>query len=197
MASVSGEWTAAVAGRRAAQVLGLGPAARGGWWRETASEPLRSASRKAPMGHSDARADRWAAGGCGGQQIGGAWAARRIQMADGGALSSVLVHGLRVGSRLRLGQAVGGFTLDKLPERDILLVAGGTGLAPVKAIAEQVAELPDPPCVHLFFGARCAEGLRDLPDLEKMAASGPGLRSYPPYLMNLTTRAKEGSSPTS
>jgi NAD(P)H-flavin reductase/hemoglobin-like flavoprotein len=96
-----------------------------------------------------------------------------IQMTDGGALSSVLARGLRVGSRLRLGQAVGGFTLDKLPERDILLVAGGTGLAPVKAIAEQVAELPDPPRVHLFFGARRAEGLYDLPDLEKMAAQRP------------------------
>ena len=125
------------------------------------------------MGHSDARIYWWAAGESGGQQTGGAWAARRIQMTDGGALSSVLSRGLRVGSRLRLGQAVGGFTLDKLLERDILLVAGGTGLAPVKAIAEQVAELPDPPRVHLFFGARRAEGLYDLPDLEKMAAQRP------------------------
>ncbi len=102
-----------------------------------------------------------------------------VQMTDGGMLSSVLVRGLRVGSRLRLGQAVGGFTLDRLPERDILLVAGGTGLAPVKAIAEQVAELPAPPRVHLFLGARRAEGLYDLPDLEKMAAQLPWFAVVP------------------
>ena len=44
VASVSGEWTAAEAGRHAAQVLGLGPAACGAWWRETTSEQLRSAT---------------------------------------------------------------------------------------------------------------------------------------------------------
>ncbi len=71
MASVSGEWTAVVTGRRAAQVLGLGPAARGGWWRETASEPLKPASRKAPMGHPDTWAGRWAAGESRGQPTGG------------------------------------------------------------------------------------------------------------------------------
>ena len=71
MASVSGEWTVAVAGRRAAQVLGLGPAAHGGRWQETTSEQLRSAGRKALMGHPVARAGRWAAGESGGSPPGG------------------------------------------------------------------------------------------------------------------------------
>jgi DivIVA domain-containing protein len=57
----------------------------------------------------------------------------------------------------------------------VLLVAGSTGLAPVKAIAEQIAELPHPPQVHLFFGARHAEGLYDVADLEKFSASAPWL----------------------
>jgi NAD(P)H-flavin reductase len=61
----------------------------------------------------------------------------------------------------------------------VLLVAGSTGLAPLKAIAEQISGLPDPPRVHLFFGARTADGLYDLADLEKMAAGYPWLTVVP------------------
>jgi NAD(P)H-flavin reductase len=43
-------------------------------------------------------------------------------------------------------------------------------LAPLKAILDQVAALQQPPKVHLFFGARNADGLYDLDCLEKMAA---------------------------
>ena len=92
-----------------------------------------------------------------------------VRMVDGGALSSALTRRLRPGSRLRLGPAVGGLTLDR-SGRDILMVAGSTGLAPLKAILEEVATLGSPPRVNLFFGARTADGLYDLPDLEKMSA---------------------------
>ena len=61
----------------------------------------------------------------------------------------------------------------------MLLVAGSTGLAPVKAIAEQISGLPDPPRVHLLFGARTADALYDLADLEKMAAGCPWLTVIP------------------
>lgn len=98
-----------------------------------------------------------------------------VRLVDGGMVSPVLTRGVNVGSSLRLGAAVGTFGLTAPPERDILMVAGGTGLAPVKAIAEQLAEFRDPPRVHLFFGAHRAEELYDLPDLEKMAARWPWL----------------------
>lgn len=102
-----------------------------------------------------------------------------IRMVDGGMLSPVLARTLGVGARLRLGPAVGVFVLDSVPDRDLLMVAGGTGLAPIKAIIEQLALLRDPPHVHLFFGAQRAEGLYDLPDLEKMAARWPWLSVMP------------------
>lgn len=98
-----------------------------------------------------------------------------VRTVHGGELSMALVSGLPAGSRLRLGAPVGTLTLDTRSHRDVLLVAGSTGLAPVKAIAEQIAELPHPPQVHLFFGARHAEGLYDVADLEKFAASAPWL----------------------
>ena len=93
-----------------------------------------------------------------------------VRMLDGGTLSMVLTRGLAVGARLKIGPPVGALTYEPGSGRDVLLAAGSTGLAPLKAIAEQIAGLPDPPRVHLFFGARTADGLYDLADLEKMAA---------------------------
>lgn len=98
-----------------------------------------------------------------------------VRMVDGGALSTVLTRGLTAGTRLRLGPPVGSLTLDTRSGRDVLLVAGSTGLAPLKAIAEQISGLAQPPRVHLFTGARTADGLYDQPELEKMAAVLPWL----------------------
>lgn len=102
-----------------------------------------------------------------------------VRMIAGGALSTALARNVRPGSRLRLGPPVGELKLDTTSGRSILLVAGSTGLAPLKALAEQVAERGSPPPVHLFFGARDRDGLYDLPELEKMAARSPWLTLTP------------------
>jgi ferredoxin-NADP reductase len=68
-----------------------------------------------------------------------------VRMIDGGELSIVLTRGLAVGSRLRMGAPVGTLTYRPGSGRDVLLVAGSTGLAPLKAIAEQISCLPAPP----------------------------------------------------
>jgi NAD(P)H-flavin reductase/hemoglobin-like flavoprotein len=102
-----------------------------------------------------------------------------VRMIDGGALSPALARGLAPGSRLRLGPPVGALTLDTASAHDVLLVAGSTGLAPLKAIVGQVAGLPEPPEVHLFVGADYPEGLYDLSDLEKLGADSPWLTVTP------------------
>jgi NAD(P)H-flavin reductase/hemoglobin-like flavoprotein len=102
-----------------------------------------------------------------------------VRIIDGGALSSALARNVSVGTRLRLGPPVGNLTLDTGARRDLVLAAGSTGLAPLKAIVEQVAGLLDPPRTHLVFGARTAQELYDLPDLEKMAAHWPWLTVTP------------------
>jgi NAD(P)H-flavin reductase len=84
------------------------------------------------------------------------------------------------GTELKLGPPIGVLTLTQPPaSRDLLLVAGSTGLAPLKAILDQLTELARPPNVHLFFGARVADGLYDLDSLEKMAAQYPWLTVTP------------------
>ena len=102
-----------------------------------------------------------------------------VRVIDGGTVSLALATGLAPGARLRLGPAVGSLTFDTPADRQVLLVAGSTGLAPLKAIAGQIAELANPPEVHLFVGAQREEGLYDLPDLKKLAAEVPWLTITP------------------
>jgi NAD(P)H-flavin reductase/hemoglobin-like flavoprotein len=102
-----------------------------------------------------------------------------VRLIDGGAVSMALTAATAVGTGLKLGPAVGVLRLDATSGRDIVMVAGSTGLAPLKSMLEQVAHLQHPPRVHLFFGARTADGLYDLPSLEKLAAEHAWLTVVP------------------
>jgi NAD(P)H-flavin reductase/hemoglobin-like flavoprotein len=102
-----------------------------------------------------------------------------VRMIDGGAVSMALTSEHIEGTRLRLGPPVGALTLDQPAGRDLLLVAGSTGLAPLKAILEQAVAFPEPPKVALFFGAQSVEGLYDLDALEKLATRHPWLTLTP------------------
>jgi NAD(P)H-flavin reductase/hemoglobin-like flavoprotein len=103
-----------------------------------------------------------------------------VRMIDGGAVSMALTSHTSVGSELRLGPPVGVLTLkEPLPARGLLLIAGSTGLAPLKAIVDQLTARPQPPDVHLFFGARKADGLYDLDSLQKLAAEHAWLTVTP------------------
>jgi NAD(P)H-flavin reductase/hemoglobin-like flavoprotein len=93
-----------------------------------------------------------------------------IRLVDGGPVSMALTTATATGDDLRLGPPAGALALDTASGRDILLVAGSTGLAPLKAILEQIAAGRQPPKVHLVFGARTPDGLYDLTRLEKLAA---------------------------
>jgi len=85
-----------------------------------------------------------------------------IHVKGDGAVSKTLVCEVQEGDFLKLGAPVGTFTLNPNTERNILLIAGGTGFAPIKAILEHVIRLPVPPWVSLFVGAREPDGLYDL-----------------------------------
>ena len=103
-----------------------------------------------------------------------------VRLIDGGAVSMALTSTTVAGSELRLGPPVGVLTLrEPVPNRDLLLIAASTGLAPLKAIVDQLTALSEPPNVHLFFGARKAEGLYDLDSMEKMAAQHSWLTVTP------------------
>lgn len=119
-----------------------------------------------------------------------------IRLIDGGAVSMALTSDAIVDTELRLGPPVGALTLSQPSSgRDLLLVAGSTGLAPLKAILDQATALPQPPKVHLFFGARTADGLYDLDSLEKMAAQHPWLSVTPAVSADPRFDGETGSLP--
>ena len=103
-----------------------------------------------------------------------------VRIIDGGQVSPVLGRGPGLGSALRLGPPLGDLALDSGSGNDIVMAAGGTGLAPLKAIIEQLGQRGgDVPKTHLFFGARTEAELYDLPDLEKLADSNHWLTVTP------------------
>ena len=98
-----------------------------------------------------------------------------VKARDGGPVSSALVRSVRVGDVLRLGPPLGHLTLAEDSDRDLLLVAGGMGLAPLKAMVDQVARQGPPRRVDLFAGFRTEDQIYDRADLEQLAREHPWL----------------------
>jgi NAD(P)H-flavin reductase/hemoglobin-like flavoprotein len=105
-----------------------------------------------------------------------------VRAVPGGLVSGSLVHNTGLGDIVLLGQACGEMTASADPGRDLLCVAGGTGLAPLKAIIEAVIAADRPGKrrkITLFFGARTEEGLYDLADLRVLEWIYPALIVIP------------------
>jgi NAD(P)H-flavin reductase/hemoglobin-like flavoprotein len=98
-----------------------------------------------------------------------------VKARDGGPVSSALVRQAQVGDALRLGPPVGHLALDPDSDRDLLLVAGGTGLAPMKALVDQIARYGPARRVDLFVGARTSDDFYDRADLRRLQQQHPWL----------------------
>ncbi|MET7394530.1 globin domain-containing protein [Dactylosporangium sp. NPDC005572] len=98
-----------------------------------------------------------------------------VRAVGAGWVSSALVRRVQVGDMIRLGAPMGSMTLDRGSTRDVVCVAGGTGLAPVKALIEEMARANRTRWVHLFFGAKDRDDLYDLACLNRLAADHPWL----------------------
>ncbi|MEU1469583.1 globin domain-containing protein [Streptomyces sp. NPDC005761] len=92
-----------------------------------------------------------------------------VRAVHGGQVSNALVHHAAAGHRVRLGPPQGEMTLAAAGDRDLLLVAGGTGLAPIRALIEEAAALDMRRYVELFVGARTAQELYGLDDMLRLA----------------------------
>ena len=108
-----------------------------------------------------------------------------VKAIPGGWVSSALVRHTEPGGQLILGPPLGTMTLAPAAGRDLVCVAGGTGLAPIKAIVAQAVRdsARDPATrgrrIYLFCGARRRAELYDLTDLWHLADDWPGLQVIP------------------
>lgn len=98
-----------------------------------------------------------------------------VRAIGAGWVSSALVRRLEVGDMIRLAAPMGSMNLDRRSTRDAVFVAGGTGLAPIKSLLEELTRYNRTRWVHVFFGARTRDDLYDLAELNRLAARYPWL----------------------
>ncbi|MFJ9946304.1 globin domain-containing protein [Kitasatospora sp. NPDC091207] len=117
-----------------------------------------------------------------------------VKAVQAGWVSNALVHRAVPGDVLRLGPAAGTMTVDHTAGTDLLCLGGGTGIAPIKALVEEVADHGAAGrSVEVFYGARRAAELYELEALRGLAErhrwlsvhpvlSGPGPHSGGPVV---------------
>lgn len=92
-----------------------------------------------------------------------------VRAVSGGRVSVPLVHQALVGDVVRLGPAQGDMVLDPSANRDLVCIAGGTGLAPIQALIEQAARNGEQRFADVFIGARTADELYGLDTMLRMS----------------------------
>ncbi len=96
-----------------------------------------------------------------------------VRAVPGGVVSAAIVGETRVGDTWYFAQGHG--TLHIEPERPVLMVAGGTGLAPLRALLIEMSKRADTPATHIFYGMRYPGELYDLTVLRRIATTNPWL----------------------
>ncbi|GAA2064841.1 FAD-binding oxidoreductase [Streptomyces albiaxialis] len=91
-----------------------------------------------------------------------------VKSVPAGWVSSALVHRARPGHVLRLGPPAGSMIVDHAAGSGLLCLGGGTGIAPIKALVEDVAGRGVPRPVEVFYGARTDHDLYDLDTLLRL-----------------------------
>jgi propane monooxygenase reductase subunit len=102
-----------------------------------------------------------------------------IKVYPDGLFSSFLDNQLQVGDRLELTGPFGVFTLRDAPDKDIIFVGGGAGLAPILALLRSMAERGIDRKGVFYYGARTARDLCFTEELKALETRLPSFRFVP------------------
>ena len=102
-----------------------------------------------------------------------------IRAVPGGWVSRSIVGHTQIGDTWRIGSPMGRMSVDRNSGRNVVMVAGGTGAAPLRAILEELSRWGSNPDVTMFAGARTRADLHDLDTLTAMTAANPWLTVIP------------------
>lgn len=97
-----------------------------------------------------------------------------VRAIKGGTVSPTIVADTRVGDVWQLAQGHGTLHTDRGSE--VLMIAGGTGLAPLRALIIEMSKRADSPRTHIFYGMRYPGELYDLAVLRRIATTNPWLQ---------------------
>ncbi|WP_162951027.1 globin domain-containing protein [Streptomyces sviceus] len=98
-----------------------------------------------------------------------------VKAVPAGWVSNALVHRAHPGDVIRLGPPTGSMTVDHTTDSGLLCLGGGTGIAPIKALVEDVAEHGARRSVEVFYGARTDHGLYAIDTMLRLQQSHPWL----------------------
>ena len=112
-------------------------------------------------------------------------------------VSGTLVYRTDVGDHVRLSRAEGEMGLPAEPGRNLLMIAGDTGVAPLKALLAELADAGDPRSAVLFWGVRNLDELYDIDEIAEIARAARRATVVPvvsegnpgPYASGLVTDA--------
>jgi NAD(P)H-flavin reductase/hemoglobin-like flavoprotein len=102
-----------------------------------------------------------------------------VRAVNNGWVSRALVAHSRVGDTWRIGPPMGRMNVEPRSGRGLLMVAGGTGMAPIKALLEDLAQRQVKPRTQAFVGGRTWEDLYDFGALRKLSYSNEWLDVIP------------------
>jgi NAD(P)H-flavin reductase/hemoglobin-like flavoprotein len=97
-----------------------------------------------------------------------------------GSVSRAMVASVRPGDRWRVGPPMGALDRAVRPGRELLMIGGGTGISPLRAILEQIERAGGrPDRAVVFYGARNWDALHALDGLRRMSYRNPWLDVVP------------------
>ncbi len=108
-----------------------------------------------------------------------------IRAVPSGTVSNSIVTQTEVGDEWTLAQSHG--TLTVSTDRDMVMLAGGTGLAPLRALLLEMSRRVDTRPTHLFYGMRYPGELYDVETLARIASTNPWL--------TVTVASEESTNP--
>lgn len=115
-----------------------------------------------------------------------------VRRVKGGEMSAYWFNTAQVDDLLRVNGPRGTFVLRHTPQTDVVFLATGTGIAPVKSMLEEIASLPkdqQPRTIRLYWGGRTESDLywdphgllshlHYVPTLSRASAAWQGARGY-------------------
>ena len=81
-----------------------------------------------------------------------------VRTVPGGWCSGTIVADTQPGDEWRITDPAGWLSVDN-DATDVVMLAGGTGLAPLRSILLEISRRPEPPRTHLFIGGRSPRDL--------------------------------------